>query len=1090
MALDVFNVRAILSGSVTGTESFDRFGSKLNTIGKNADTVNKQMNGLSRSMNALMGGLAGFSLANVIAEFARVTIQIDAYQKQLSIGFGAASTLQLEQLRKTFRTLGIAQDEALGSAVRFTSALKMSGNTAEMVNKNLEASSKIILANKLSADGANRVYYALAQVSSKGQLMTEELSGQLAENLAGIREQVAIALGLSSKALMEQMKEGKVSAEQFFTALRKIGDGIDPATLNSAAQSLGKLKNAWFDFKTSVLAVDTIKAALDFASSAIMVLTNNADFLKRSVVMLAQALSALLIFRAVAAAATFLNTAIWALQFSINLYGLKTTLAVNATLALNSATKLLGLSAGPVGWAITAAALAFGYFASGASKSEKAASALSESQQSMSNVIDMTTGKIISQDRALVEHNRLLAVAALKTNELAAAQARSQAESLFSPVTAQRSGLSVGADGSEAEKGLAEAQRQFQQSVASGAPDILGYKAAIEKLTEKYPALKSYIGDTNELFTRLIGTQRELEKSQLGVAMATGKLTEAQRTRAQALGLLFDESTGGAVKDGPKFAEAQGAIRGMQLQTALVGMSERYRFSIEKLNEAKLVSFDADGNLIVKATEYTERVRQQAFALYDAQEAQKQSNKAATEAKNLSSSISSQLQSMGASNAQLKNQIDNWSSMGDAVGKSQAALMEYETTQGKYAQASAKEKADLMAAAQLTDKYTAAIERLNEAKKMSEEITSLDKDIAKLRFKIQYFNQYGEAVDSSREAMALFDTTEGEFRNATADQKKAYLDRAREADRLTQSYNDLAAAGKSVMMRESFRESASNRVRDVQQQRIAIMGGGKKDVERAEFAQSLDKAIESARREAIRAGMANSDLQNLMADLAQDRAQAMKDFDQALSELDAAQGNWMVGAKAGLQEYFDQIQDVAGAMKNAFTRAFQGAEDALVNFVMTGKLSFSDLARSIISDLARIAIQQAIMAPLMAWMKGQSWFPAADGAAFSSGGTLQRFASGGVVSSPTAFRHSGGLGVMGEAGPEAIMPLRRLSNGRLGVESAGGGTQNVTVNVSVENGGSKMQSDGAGAKDLGKAIANVVRQELLAQKRPGGLLAA
>jgi len=118
MALDVFNVRAILSGSVTGTESFDRLGSKLNTIGKNADTVNKQMNGLSRSMNALMGGLAGFSLANVIAEFARVTIQIDAYQKQLSIGFGAASTLQLEQLRKTFRTLGIAQDEALGSAVR------------------------------------------------------------------------------------------------------------------------------------------------------------------------------------------------------------------------------------------------------------------------------------------------------------------------------------------------------------------------------------------------------------------------------------------------------------------------------------------------------------------------------------------------------------------------------------------------------------------------------------------------------------------------------------------------------------------------------------------------------------------------------------------------------------------------------------------------------------------------------------------------------------------------------------------------------------------------------------------------------------
>lgn len=1088
MGLDVFNVRAILSGSVTGTESFDRFGSKLNTVGKTADTVNKQMNGLSRSMNALMGGLAGFSLANVIAEFARVTIQIDAYQKQLSIGFGAASTLQLEQLRKTFRNLGISQDEALGSAVRFTSALKMSGNTSAMVNKNLEASSKIILANKLSADGANRVYYALAQVSSKGQLMTEELSGQLAENLAGIREQVAIALGLSSKALMEQMKEGKISAEQFFAALRKIGDGIDPATLNSAAQSLGKLKNAWFDFKTSVLAVDSIKAALDLTASAIMVLTNNADFLKRSVVLLAQALSALLIFRAVAAAAVFLNTAIWALQFSINLYGLKTTIAVNTTLALNRATKLLGLSAGPVGWAMTAAALAFGYFASGASKSEAASSALSASQQSMSNVIDMTTGKIISQDRALVEHNRLLAVAALKTNELAAAQARSQAESLFSPVAAQRSGLSVGAAGSEAEKGLAEAQKQFQQSVASGSPDIIRYKTAIEKLTEKYPALKSYIGDTNELFTRLLGTQRELEKSQLGVAMATGKLTEAQRTQAQALGLLFDESTGGSIKDGPKFPEAEGAIRGMQLQTALIAMSEKNRFVTEKLNEAKLVSFDATGKLIVSQTEFTQKIQEGAAALYEAEEAQKKDNKAKTDANNLAQSVASQLQSMGASNAQLKTQIDTWAAISDAVGKSKVALMQYETTQGQYAAASAKEKADLMAAAQLTDQYTAAIERLNEAKKMGDAATSMDKDIAKLRFKIQYFNQYGEAVDSSREAMALFDTTEGEFRNATEAEKKALIERARGIDNLTQSYNNLVAASKSTMMREGFQESASNRVLDVRQR--ALSGGSKKDRERSEFGQSLDKAIESARREAIRAGMANSDLQNLMAGLAQDRAQAMKDFENALTELDKREGNWVFGAKDAIDEYYDQIQDVAGSIKNAFTNAFQSAEDALVNFVMTGKLSFKDFARSIIADLARIAIQQAIMKPLMGVLKAQSWFPSADGSAWS-GGTLERFASGGIVSSPTAFRHSGGMGLMGEAGPEAIMPLRRLSNGRLGVESSGGGSQNVTVNVSVENGGQKMSGDGGGnAKDLGKAIANVVRQELLAQKRPGGMLAA
>jgi phage-related minor tail protein len=58
------------------------------------------------------------------------------------------------------------------------------------------------------------------------------------------------------------------------------------------------------------------------------------------------------------------------------------------------------------------------------------------------------------------------------------------------------------------------------------------------------------------------------------------------------------------------------------------------------------------------------------------------------------------------------------------------------------------------------------------------------------------------------------------------------------------------------------------------------------------------------------------------------------------------------------------------------------------------------------------------------------------------------FASGGVISSPTMFPMRGGMGLMGEAGPEAIMPLRRGPDGRLGVEG-GGSTTNVTYNVAA-----------------------------------------
>jgi lambda family phage tail tape measure protein len=70
-----------------------------------------------------------------------------------------------------------------------------------------------------------------------------------------------------------------------------------------------------------------------------------------------------------------------------------------------------------------------------------------------------------------------------------------------------------------------------------------------------------------------------------------------------------------------------------------------------------------------------------------------------------------------------------------------------------------------------------------------------------------------------------------------------------------------------------------------------------------------------------------------------------------------------------------------------------------------------------------------------------------DGGAFASG-RVSAFAKGGVVSGATTFPMRGGMGLMGEAGPEAIMPLSRGADGALGVKAAGGG-QSVTVNMNV-----------------------------------------
>ncbi len=96
------------------------------------------------------------------------------------------------------------------------------------------------------------------------------------------------------------------------------------------------------------------------------------------------------------------------------------------------------------------------------------------------------------------------------------------------------------------------------------------------------------------------------------------------------------------------------------------------------------------------------------------------------------------------------------------------------------------------------------------------------------------------------------------------------------------------------------------------------------------------------------------------------------------------------------------------------------------------------------------------------------------------------FASGGIVNKPTIFPMANGMGLMGEAGPEAIMPLRRGANGKLGVESSGGGVGNVVVNVDAT--GSNVQGDQPNADRLGKVIGQAVQAELIKQKRPGGLL--
>jgi lambda family phage tail tape measure protein len=97
--------------------------------------------------------------------------------------------------------------------------------------------------------------------------------------------------------------------------------------------------------------------------------------------------------------------------------------------------------------------------------------------------------------------------------------------------------------------------------------------------------------------------------------------------------------------------------------------------------------------------------------------------------------------------------------------------------------------------------------------------------------------------------------------------------------------------------------------------------------------------------------------------------------------------------------------------------------------------------------------------------------PFASGGSFSQG-RVRPFADGGVVNGPTPFPMRGGnTGLMGEAGPEAIMPLSRGPDGKLGVRSAGSaGPVNITMNISTPDAEGFRRSKGQIAAHLGRAI--------------------
>lgn len=158
--------------------------------------------------------------------------------------------------------------------------------------------------------------------------------------------------------------------------------------------------------------------------------------------------------------------------------------------------------------------------------------------------------------------------------------------------------------------------------------------------------------------------------------------------------------------------------------------------------------------------------------------------------------------------------------------------------------------------------------------------------------------------------------------------------------------------------------------------------------------------------------------------------------------------------------------------------------------LITGSKSVEDAFNDTIRNILLSVYRSKIMEPL-ATAGADFLFNMfqANGGAWNKG--VQMYADGGVVSSPTMFGHSGGLGVMGEAGPEAIMPLKRGANGKLGVQMEGGsGAISVVNNITVNGNDNPAAVRAELAKLMPQIEKATVNSVINARKRGGQMKAA
>lgn len=304
-------------------------------------------------------------------------------------------------------------------------------------------------------------------------------------------------------------------------------------------------------------------------------------------------------------------------------------------------------------------------------------------------------------------------------------------------------------------------------------------------------------------------------------------------------------------------------------------------------------------------------------------------------------------------------------------------------------------------------------------------------------------------------------------------------------------------------------------------QRIELAGAGVGDAERqrlqgrqqiSERYQQQLQQLESDKRKAQFAGTFDSRAEDQYKKelelIGEFRVKALDSFDEYYKARREQEKDAGLGMAEAFNNYLATAGDTFSQARDASANAFRGMEQSLASFVRTGRFNFASLRDSVLSDLALMesrallsGIGRSLMSgSLLASVFGTSGTAAvasamggdsldnflalngnfaanALGAAYDRGGRIRQFAMGDVFNEATRFRYADGLGELGEAGPEAVMPLKRGKGGRLGVVAQGGGGVVIQATYNIGQGVSRAEVTAAITAGNAKLKTDILRSQ-------------